>query len=194
MAKILLERGDVVVRVGCLERVVLGERPRRVPLREVVGVDPHPKLPDMMLYWMARPELWMSGVTCYEGQLIPTTRNPLGTLAITLSGEEGRIFVELDDETPEHAAARIQAGMDGAWRNAEGGNDVAARTDHSPGAGPPSVGGERVGTALMVLGGVTLATGAVFLSSGLAPSPLLFGVGLACAIGGVIGRTVATSR
>ncbi len=184
MSKILLKQDYVEIRVSWLERALLGEKPQKLALAQIKRVDPHPRLPDMMLHWLARQELWMSGVSAYEGQLIPTTRNPTRTLAIDLEDDEGRIFVELDDETTEVAAARINSAL-----NAQESTPMeaveAARTQE-----PTDI----FGTGLMAMGGLTLAAGAVFAITETAPNPLLLGAGVACAVAGLIARTVTPSK
>ncbi len=184
MAKVVVRQGWVEVRVGWLERVLLGDKPQKLLLEQIKGVDPHPRLPDMMLHWLARQELWMGGVSAYEGQLIPTTRNPSRTLAIDLANDEGRIFVELDDETTEAAAARIERAL-----STQPGRD-------EPAADAPAAeeGRDAFALGLMALGGLTLTTGGLFALTETSASPILLGAGVACAVAGVIARALAPSR
>jgi hypothetical protein len=185
MSKILLRQGYVEIQVSWLERALLGEKPQKLPLDQIRAVDAHPRLPDMMLHWLARQELWMSGVSAYEGQLIPTTRNPARTLAIDLGDDEGRIFVELDDETPETAAARINTARDA--------EDEASADAHQAGPrGEPST--ESFAAGLMALGGITVTAGVTFAIAETAPNPLFLGAGVACAVAGVIARSVTPSK
>lgn len=183
MAKVLVKQGWIEVRVSWLERALLGEKPQKLPLDQIKSVDPHPRLPDMMLHWLARQELWMSGVSAYEGQLIPTTRNPARTLAIDLANDEGRIFVELDDETTEAAAARIQRAL-----------SAPQTADGQPQSAAPQEGTDAFALSLMTLGGLTLAAGAVFAMTDTSVNPILLGAGVACAVAGVIARTVTPSK
>lgn len=114
MAKVLIEEDAVDIRVSLLERVVLAEKPRKVPLSRIRSVDPHPPLLDMMVHWSDQSGVWLCGVSPYEGHMIPSARNPSHTLAIDLDGEEReRIYVEVDDESPEQAAARITRALHG---------------------------------------------------------------------------------
>lgn len=110
MAKLLVNEECIDIRFGLLERMMLAERSRRLPLSSVLKVDPHPPLLDMMVHWADRSNLWMCGVSPYEGHMIPSACKPRNTLAIELC-DEPQIFVELDDEAPEHAAARISRAM-----------------------------------------------------------------------------------
>ncbi len=189
MSKILLKQGYVEIRVGWLERALLGEKPQKLPLDQIRSVDPHPRLPDMMLHWLARQELWMSGVSAYEGQLIPTTRNPTRTLAIDLGDDEGRVFVELDDETTEMAAARINGALL-AQNDSDHDSMPADAREDARGAEPA----DMFATGLMAMGGLTLAAGAIFAITETAPNPLLVGAGVACAVAGIIARTVSPSK
>jgi hypothetical protein len=110
MAKLLVDEECIDIRFGLLERVMLSERSRKLPLSSVRRVDPHPPLLDMMVHWADRSSVWMSGVSPYEGHMIPSACKPGNTLAIEVC-DEPQIFVELDDEAPEHAAARISRAM-----------------------------------------------------------------------------------
>lgn len=184
MSKILLKQGYVEIRVSWLERALLGEKPQKLPLSQIKAVDPHPRLPDMMLHWLARQELWMSGVSAYEGQLIPTTRNPTRTLAIDLGDEDGRIFVELDDETTEVAAARINNALQAEHPDAPEPSEPTRPSDAT----------DVFATGLMALGGLTVTVGAIFAIAETTPNPLLLGAGIACAVAGIIARTVTPSK
>ena len=184
MAKILVKQGWVEVRVSWLERALLGEKPQKLALDQIKSVDPHPRLPDMMLHWLARQELWMSGVSAYEGQLIPTTRNPSRTLAIGLTNDEGRIFVELDDESTEAAAQRIKQALSARDPAAEQAAQEAPKAEVT----------SAFSTGLMTLGALTLTAGAVFAATDTTPSPLMFGAGVACAVAGVISRTLTPPK
>jgi hypothetical protein len=110
MAKLLVRDECIDIRVGLLERMMLAERSRRLPLSSVRKVDPHPPLLDMMLHWAERGSPWMCGVSRYEGHMIPSGCKPRSTLAIELC-DEPQIFVELDDEEPEQAAERISRAL-----------------------------------------------------------------------------------
>jgi hypothetical protein len=110
MAKLLVRDECIDIRVGLLERMMLAERSRRLPLSSVRKVDPHPPLLDMMVHWAERGSPWMCGVSRYEGHMIPSACKPKNTLAIELC-DEPQIFVELDDEAPEHAAERISRAL-----------------------------------------------------------------------------------
>jgi hypothetical protein len=110
MAKILVHDDCIDIRFGLLERMMLSERSRRLPLASVRKVDPHPPLLDMMMHWADQGSVWMCGVSSYEGHMIPSARNPRSTLAIELS-DEPQIFVEVDDEAPEQTAERISRAM-----------------------------------------------------------------------------------
>jgi hypothetical protein len=108
MAKVVLDDDNVAIRVSWVERLMLAEKSRKVPLESIRNVDPHPPLVDMMVHWADQSAVWLGGVSAYDGHLIPSTRNPNHTLAIE-TGEGGeRIFVEVDDEAPDQLAARIQ--------------------------------------------------------------------------------------
>jgi len=187
MARILLKQGYLEIKVSWLERALLGERPQKLPLEQIRSVDPHPRLPDMMLHWLARQELWMSGVSSYEGQLIPTTRNPTRTLAIDLTDGEGRVFVELDDESPESAAARVNRAL-----SEYGPGELEVHTDEDAVSEPESR--EVLSLSLMALGGLTVAIGTVLAITDTHLNPLVLGAGAACAIAGVIARTASPSK
>jgi len=110
MAKVEVELDSVDIRVSLLERVMLAEKPRKVPLSRIRSVDPHPRLIDMMMHWSDRTGVWLCGVSAYDGHMIPSARNPLHTLALDLE-EQGRIYVEVDDESTDQLAERIQEAL-----------------------------------------------------------------------------------
>jgi hypothetical protein len=111
MAKVVLDDDSVAIQVSWVERLMLAEKSRKVPLESIRSVDPHPPLVDMMVHWADQSAVWLGGVSAYDGHLIPSTRNPNHTLAIE-TGEGGeRIFVEVDDEAPDQLAARIQSAV-----------------------------------------------------------------------------------
>ena len=111
MAKVVIERDCIAIRVGFFERMMLAEKPRKVPLSSVRGVDAHPRLVDMMLHWADQGAVWLGGVSAYDGHLIPSTKNPSSTLAIDVDGENERIFVQVEDEEPAKVAARIKTAV-----------------------------------------------------------------------------------
>lgn len=112
MAKVLIDGESVDIRVSLLERVMLAERPRKLPLSRIRSVNPAPPLLDMMLHWSDQSGVWLCGVSAYEGHMIPSARNPANTLAIEVDGEEQeRIYVEVDDESPTQTAERITRAM-----------------------------------------------------------------------------------
>jgi hypothetical protein len=118
MAKVLIEGDSIDIRVGLLERIMLAERPRKVPLARVRSVDPHPPLLDMMLHWSDQSGVWLCGVSAYDGHMIPSTRHPNNTLAIEMDGDEReRIYVEIDDESPATVAERIVRALSLASEN-----------------------------------------------------------------------------
>jgi hypothetical protein len=109
MAKIHIQNGWLDVRVSLLERVLLREKPARVPLAKIRSVDPHPPLLDLLLRWTDQSGVWLAGATPYEGYLVPASRNPNSTLGIQVEGQD-LLYVELDDdEDTERMAARIKA-------------------------------------------------------------------------------------
>lgn len=108
MAKVVVGADCIDIRASLLERMMLAEKSRRLPLSRVRGVNPHPPLLDMMVHWADHDSVWLGGVSSYEGHMIPSTRNPRSTLAIEVEGEEERnIYVEVDGELPENVAERI---------------------------------------------------------------------------------------
>lgn len=108
MAKVVVGADCIDIRASLLERMMLAEKSRRLPLSRVRSVNPHPPLLDMMVHWADHDSVWLGGVSSYEGHMIPSTRNPRSTLAIEVEGEdEPNIYVEVDDESPENVAARI---------------------------------------------------------------------------------------
>jgi hypothetical protein len=114
MAKVLIDSDAVDIRVSLLERVMLAERPRKVPLSRIRSVDPHPPLLDMMVHWSDQSGVWLCGVSAYDGHMIPSARNPGSTIAIEVDGDEReRIYVEVDDESPAQAAERISRAIRG---------------------------------------------------------------------------------
>src|SRR4051812_16729736 len=112
MAKVVVGADCIDIRASLLERMMLAEKTRRLPLSRVRSVNPHPPLLDMMVHWADHESVWLGGVSSYEGHMIPSTRNPRSTLAIEVEGEdEPNIYVEVDDEPPENVAARISRAM-----------------------------------------------------------------------------------
>jgi hypothetical protein len=112
MAKVEVERDSIDIRVSLLERVMLAEKPRKVPLSRIRAVDPHPRLIDLMMHWSDQSSVWLCGVSAYDGHLIPSARNPTHTLALDVEGEErGRIYIEVDDEPTDLVAERIQRSL-----------------------------------------------------------------------------------
>jgi hypothetical protein len=106
MAKVLVDDDCIDIRVSMLERMMLSERSRKVPLSRVRSVTAHPALLDLMVHWSDQGSVWLGGVSAYEGHMIPSTRNPKSTLSIELD-DEPRVFVEIDDEATEQVAERI---------------------------------------------------------------------------------------
>jgi hypothetical protein len=111
MAKVRLDDDNLAIQVSWVERLMLAEKSRKLPLESIRAVDPHPPLVDMMVHWADQSAVWLGGVSAYDGHLIPSTRNPNHTLAIHTSEGDERIFVEVDDEAPDHLAARIQSAV-----------------------------------------------------------------------------------
>jgi len=113
MAKVLIEGDSIDIRVSLLERVMLAERSRKLPLARIRRVDPHPPLLDMMLHWSDQSGVWLCGVSAYDGHMIPSARHPGNTLAIEIASDDAqnnppeRIFIEVDNESPSELAARI---------------------------------------------------------------------------------------
>jgi hypothetical protein len=111
MAKVVIERDCVAIRVGFLERLMLAEKPRKLPFSSIRGVDAHPRLVEMMVHWADQSGVWLGGVSAYDGHLIPATKNPNHTLAIDMGEDNERIFVEVEDEEPVKVAARIKSAL-----------------------------------------------------------------------------------
>jgi hypothetical protein len=112
MAKVTIDGDSVCIRVGLLERVVLAERTRRVPLARIRSVDARPPLADMMVHWSDQSGVWLCGVSAYDGHMVPSAKNPANTLAIDVEGEEpSRIYIEVDDESPQQTAERISRAL-----------------------------------------------------------------------------------
>jgi len=96
---------------------MLAEKSRRLPLASIRAVNPHPPLLDMKMHWAGQGGVWVCGVSAYDGHLIPSARNPAHTLAIeTSEGDDGLLYIEVDDEAPEHVAERIEQAMFGSAR------------------------------------------------------------------------------
>jgi hypothetical protein len=110
MARVVVDDDCIDIRVSMLERMVLSERSRKVPLARVRSVNPHPPLLDMMVHWADQGNVWLGGVSAYEGHMIPSTRNPKSTLSIDVE-DEPRVFVEVDGESTERVAERISRAM-----------------------------------------------------------------------------------
>lgn len=106
MARVVVGNDCIDIRVSMLERMMLSERSRKLPLSRVRSVNPHPPLLDLMLHWADQGSVWLGGVSAYEGHMIPSTRNPKSTLAIELE-DEPKVFVEVEGERPEQVAERI---------------------------------------------------------------------------------------
>jgi hypothetical protein len=111
MAKVEIRDDVIDIRVDLFERFVLAERSRRVPLVQVRGVEAHPPLMQLVLHWADQSSVWLSGASTYQGHLVPSVRNPGRTMAIDLEDDEGRIFVEVDDEPCEGLANRISGAL-----------------------------------------------------------------------------------
>lgn len=112
MARVLIEGNAVDIRVSLLERLLLAERSRKVPLAQIRRVDPHPPLLDMMMHWSDQSGSWLCGVSSYDGHMVPSARHPSSTLAIEINGEQcERIYIEIDDESPTMAAERIERAL-----------------------------------------------------------------------------------
>jgi len=117
MAKVLIQGDSIDIRVSLLERVMLAERSRKLPLAHIRSVDPHPPLLDMMLHWSDQSGVWLCGVSAYDGHMIPSARHPSNTLAIEVVSDEHerdapeRIYIEVDDESPSELAARISRAL-----------------------------------------------------------------------------------
>ncbi|MDB4972622.1 MAG: hypothetical protein JWN48_963 [Myxococcaceae bacterium] len=125
MAKVLIDGNAVDIRFSLLERVVLAERSRKLPLARIRSVDPHPPLLDMMVHWSDQSGSWLCGVSAYDGHMVPSARHPGSTLAIQLDGEEHeRIYIEVDDESPVSAAERIERAL---FESHEDGGDYVPR-------------------------------------------------------------------
>ena len=92
MAKVQVKDDCIDIRVSMVERLVLSERSRRVPLSRVRSVDPHPAVVDMVLHWADQSGVWLSGASTYEGHLVPSSRNPGKTMAIDLGDDDGRVL------------------------------------------------------------------------------------------------------
>lgn len=135
MAKVLIDSDSVDIRVSLLERVMLAERPRKVPLSRIRKVDPHPPLMDMMVHWSDQSGVWLCGVSAYDGHMIPSARNPGSTIAIEVDGDEReRIYVEVDDESPAQAAERISCAIRGKSGSTSTEGPMATNATSTPGA------------------------------------------------------------
>lgn len=130
MAKVLLEGDSIDIRVSLLERIMLAERSRKLPLSRIRRVDAHPPLLDMMLHWSDQTGVWLCGVSAYDGHMIPSTRHPEHTLAIDVAsdgletGEAERIYVEVDNESPHDVAQRISRALTAAEDGPQDGMEV----------------------------------------------------------------------
>ena len=112
MARVVIEGNALDIRVSLLERLLLAERSRKVPLARIRSVDPHPPLLDMMMHWSDQSGSWLCGVSCYDGHMVPSARHPSSTLALEMRGEQAeRIYIEVDDESPTVAAERIERAL-----------------------------------------------------------------------------------
>ena len=133
MAKVLIDSDTLDIRVSLLERVMLAERPRKLPLSRIRRVDPHPPLDDMMLHWSDQSGVWLCGVSAYDGHMIPSARNPSSTIAIEVDGETNeRIYVEVDDESPIQAAERISRALRGTNTSTTEGSMATYDTTNTP--------------------------------------------------------------
>jgi hypothetical protein len=131
MAKVTIVEDAVCIRVGLLERVVLAERTRRVPLARIKAVDASPPLADMMVHWSDQSGVWLCGVSAYDGHMVPSAKNPANTLALDIEGEQpSRIYIEVDDESPQQAAERITRALRGSQNEGETAmtSTIASRT------------------------------------------------------------------
>lgn len=134
MARVVVNDECIDIRVSMLERMVLSERSRKVPLSRVRNVNPHPPLLDMMVHWADQGNVWLGGVSAYEGHMIPSTRNPRSTLAIDVE-DEPRMFIEVDGESPEHVAERISRAL---------GSAAPGAPQPSTPSGPPAASEARI--------------------------------------------------
>lgn len=105
MARVVVGEDCIDIRVSLLERMMLAERSRKLPLSRVRGVNPHPPLLELMVHWADQGSAFPLGNAPYEGHIIPSARNPRNTLSIELT-DEPSLFVEVD-EAPELVAERI---------------------------------------------------------------------------------------
>jgi|GEM_PF-6491015 len=209
MAKVLVEDGWLEVRVSWLERALLSEKARRVPLSSVESVDARPALLDMLLYWTDQRGVWLGGATSYGGYLVPSTRNPNHTIAIQVTGQR-LWFVELDeDQGRDEIAARITCSLSNQARTApraeaqpprqvtaipvprvqheeidpaddETAPQVAQRQLRLTGV--PDLSLSRLGSWLVALGVLGVLAGTTAVTAGMVPGLLAVGAGLACAI------------
>jgi hypothetical protein len=187
MAKVLIEDGWLEVRVGLLERLLLSERPRKVPLSRICSVNPRPELVDMLLHWTSQSGVWLSGATPYEGYLVPSARNPAATLAIEIAGE-GNVFIELDDEEPVVVARRIEHLRQSIppELRALASDEGAALATRSRRSAEKNRKLSKLGGWLVAGGVLGLAAGAVSAIAGVLPGLLAVGAGLVCALMGAL--------
>jgi hypothetical protein len=130
MAKVQIKDESVDIQVSLLERVMLAERPRKLPLSRIRSVDPNPPLLDMMVHWSDQSGVWLCGVSAYDGHMVPSARHPENTLAIELEGEDAeRIYIEVDDESPRQTAERIERALAGVTEDALAENNDEPRRD-----------------------------------------------------------------
>ena len=111
MAKVLVTDDQVEIHAGWLGRLLAAEQSRTVPLAEIHQVTGSPPLIELILRWEDQRGSWLTDASTYDGHMIPNAVNPERTLAIELKGAGEKIFVEVEDESPQAAAARVQEAL-----------------------------------------------------------------------------------
>lgn len=125
MARIVIEDGQLTVRVEGVDRVLALKSTIRVPLTHVRGVTPYPEV-NMGINWRLwrLPGTEIPGVVragsfyhAGKGWYFFDVHDPQKSIAIDLIDERyQRIVVQVDGETPDEAAQRITAAISSTER------------------------------------------------------------------------------
>jgi hypothetical protein len=213
-----VDGGCVDIRVSWVERIMLAERSRRIPLACIRSVDPHPPLLEMMVHWNAQNGLWASEVSTYHGHMIPSALKPTQTLALRLDDPEGDcVYVQLDDDTPEVVAERIEHALQSesvsseqAWPVPKDSELVCASAED---AGLGAQAGStpvlplrellglglrrdmaRLGSWLVSLGSFGVLLGTTLVAAECLPGLVAVGAGLASCVGGALALALVTHQ
>lgn len=185
MAKVQIDGDFVDIQVSWLDRVELGERPRRVPLRHIKAAWPR----NLPTYGHGDRGVWTHDLGRSQSEAASASAPVYAHwVALELCGEaEEHLWIDVEQESPELVAARIEQ----ALRLAEGRS--APLVQHKSGVRrrplpAPVVAMKeddskhltQLGRGLILLGMVCIAGGSLMLLLGIVSGLLGLGAGLIC--------------